>query len=110
MIRVSHNLNRLSNEITNIPNDIQEAISRTFTDSLDLLKSNLELEFGNAIRYANFNISFQGMSYSINITDLNEFVTLAETGSNASDIALYAESFMSEKILEAINSARIGKL
>jgi len=105
---VSQTLGSLVNRIDNIPNNMKEAISRTFMDSYESLKFELEAQFGDAIRYADFDVSFSGDSYSINITNLNEFVTLNQSGSEASEIASFAESYMSSKIETALRQSILG--
>ena len=102
MITATHGLGQLRDRIDNIPNNIKEAVTRTFTESYEALKTELEVNFGDAIRYADFDISFSGETYSINITNLNEFVTQAQTGSNAASIAAFAESYIYEKIVESL--------
>jgi hypothetical protein len=105
---VSHTLGALVNRIDNIPNNLKEAISRTFMESYDTLKSELEMQFGDAIRYADFDLSFSGDTYSINITNLNEFVTIAQTGSDGSDITSFAESYMHQKIVDCLKRDIMG--
>jgi hypothetical protein len=99
---VNHTLGTLINRIDNVPNNIKEAISRTFMESYSNLKFELESQFGDAIRYADFDVSFSGDTYSINITNLNEFVTLAQRGSDASDITSFAETYMHQKIVDCL--------
>ena len=108
MISATHNLGQISDMIDNIPNNIKEAISRTFMESYISLQSELEARFGDAIRYADFNISFSGDTFSIHITNLNEFVTQAQNGSDASDITSFAESYIYEKIVECLKRDMMG--
>lgn len=107
-ITVSHTLGNMINRIDNIPNNLKEAISRTFMESYDSLKSELEIQFGDAIRYANFDVSFSGDTYSINITNLNEFVTLAQTDSDASNIISFAESYIHQKVVDCLKRDVMG--
>jgi hypothetical protein len=108
MITATHNLGQMSDMIDNIPNNIKEAISRTFMESYVALQSELETRFGDAIRYADFNVSFSGDTFSIYITNLNEFVTQAQNGSDASDIVLFAESYIYEKVVECLKRDTMG--
>lgn len=108
MITATHNLGQMLNRIDNIPNNIKEAVSRTFMESYESLKTELETNFGDAIRYADFDLSFSGEAFSINITNLNEFVTKAQTGSSASDITSFAELYMHQKIVECLKKDMMG--
>lgn len=108
MITATHDLGQILNLIDNIPNNIKEAVSRTFMESYESLKSELESRFGDAIRYADFDVSFSGETFSINITNLNEFVTQAQTGASASDIASFAESYIHQKLIDALKQDMMG--
>jgi hypothetical protein len=108
MMTVTHDLGQVLNLIDNIPNNIKEAVSRTFMESYESLKSELESRFGDAIRYADFDVSFSGETFSINITNLNEFVTQAQTGASASDIASFAESYIHQKLVDCLKQDMMG--
>jgi len=108
MITSTHDLGQVLNLIDNIPNNIKEAVSRTFMESYESLKSELESRFGDAIRYADFDVSFSGETFSISITNLNEFVTQAQTGASASDIASFAESYIHQKLIDALKQDMMG--
>ena len=108
MMTATHNLGQILDVIDNIPNNIKEAVSRTFMESYESLKSELESRFGDAIRYADFDVSFSGETFSINITNLNEFVTQAQTGASASDIASFAESYIYEKLVDCLKQDMMG--
>lgn len=108
MITATHDLGQILNLIDNIPNNIKEAVSRTFMESYESLKSELESRFGDAIRYADFDVSFSGETFSISITNLNEFVTQAQTGASASDIASFAESYIHQKLIDALKQDMMG--
>ena len=110
MLSVRHNLFEVSSRLDNIPNDLKEIISRVFMDSYEPLKSELESQFGDAIRYAEFDLSYSGNTYSITINNLNEFVTQAQTGSDATDIASFAEEYLRVRIEQAVRSSSIGGL
>ena len=108
MMTATHNLGQILDVIDNIPNNIKEAVSRTFMESYESLKSELESRFGDAIRYADFNVSFSGETFSINITNLNEFVTQAQTGASASDITSFAESYIYQKLVDCLKQDMMG--
>lgn len=107
-MNVSHNLTQLSHKIDMIPTNIQEAISRCFMDSYEQLKNELKAVFGDAIDYADFEISFNGGSYYVYINNINEFVTMNQTGYFASDIAQYAEKYITDEIQRTLQTSLFG--
>jgi hypothetical protein len=108
MIEATHDLGQVLNMIDNIPNNIKEAVSRTFMESYGSLKSELESRFGDAIRYADFDLSYAGETFSINITNLNEFVVKAQTGLSIVDITSFAESYIHEKLVACLKQDMMG--
>jgi hypothetical protein len=108
MIVAIHDLDVVINRVNNIPNNMKEAISRTFMESYETLKTELQSRFGDAIDYADFDLSFSSDTYSINISNLNEFVTKAQTGSDVSDITNFAESYMQQKIIDCLKKDIMG--
>lgn len=106
-ISIEHNLNELINKIDNVPNNIKEMISRCLYDSYDSLKSDLRTRFGDAIDYAEFNIEYSGNSFSIVISNLNEFVLGYQTDSDANEISEYATNIVLKNIIDTINKEGI---
>ena len=106
-IKATHNLNRLEDQIGNAHNNLQEFLVRTMTDSIEQVKSELLINFGGAINYANFNVSYDGERFSLTISDLNEFVLFNESNSTAQDVLDYATSLISNNISNELSKLKV---
>ena len=101
-LQVSSNLARLQDQLNNVHNNIQEMIARCLNDSIDEMKNELKITFGGAIDYANFTMNFDGENFSLNVSDLNEFVLYNNSGATAQSVLDQAVVFLSAKIQETL--------
>jgi len=104
---VEHNLDKLINTIGNVENNIKEAISRCLSNSRDDLRAELRDKFGDAIDYAEFGIEYDGSSFSVVITNLNEFVLMHQTDSDAEMVSIHAANLLTQNIIDTINKEGI---
>lgn len=109
---VKHNLRNIQDKISNIPNDMQEAISRTFTDYNQEMLEELISRFGENLRYSEMQLVFSGSSFSIKFSNVNEYALRDRSGADAQDVADYAVELLQDRIIKSLkdNSFYRGQL
>lgn len=103
----TNNLFKLQDQLGNFHNNLQELIARVMTESLDSVKNELTINFGGAIDYAVFSIDYDGEKFSLNISDLNEFVLMNESDASAQDVLDYATEMLSRIVSDELARAQL---
>ena len=106
-LEISNNFTRLQDQLNNVHNNIQEIMARCLNESVEELKGELGIRFGGAIDYAVFTMSFDGDNFTLNVSDLNEFVLYNRSGASAQDVLDQAVIFLSYKIQETLAKENI---
>lgn len=111
-LNVKHNLRNIQDKVSNIPNDMQEAISRTFTDYNQEMLEELISRFGENLRYSEMQLVFSGSSFSIKFSNVNEYALRDRSGADAQDVADYAVELLQDRIIKSLkdNSFYRGQL
>lgn len=101
-LEVVHNLQRIKDRVNMIPNDVTEALSRTFTEHSQSLLEELISKFGENLRYANMQTNFSGSEFSIDIFNINEYALRDGTGASLDDVSQHAIEYIKNKFIESL--------
>jgi len=102
MIIITHDLDRLSDQLLTMHSDIKEVIVRTYTDHHLQIFEDLVSKFGENLRYTKIKLNIDSDNFSIEIDDVNEYALRDRSGADAQMVADYAADLFNNKIIELL--------